>query len=296
MGVKTVGEFCQAKIKGLEENSLEVEFVPKKLSVSNKAIDIGTAGNIGLLLQTLTPLLIFNNKSTLLEMIGGTETKWAPTIQYIKYVTYPLLNRIGANLTLNAIRHGYYPKGGGLVTVESKPINKLNPFVCLKRGKIQSIHVHSFCGNLPPHVAERQGRSALRTIQYHYPEVKASMSYESVKSQSPGSSVTCVALCENSILGGDALGEKGIRAEKVGEEAAEDLIRSLKSGAALDKYIADQILVFLALAEGKSRVRVEKITDHCRTNIRVIEQILPVMFDLNKEKKEISVKGIGFKV
>jgi len=296
MGVKITGEFCQAKMKGLEENSLEVEFVPKKLSVSNKTIDIGTAGNIGLILQTLTPLLIFNNRSTILEIIGGTETRWAPTIQYIKYVTYPLLNRMGADLTLNVIRHGYYPKGGGLVTVETIPTKKLNPFVCLDRGQIKSIHVYSVCGNLPAHVAERQGQSALNTIQYHYPDVKVSMSYEAVKSQSPGSSVTCVAVCENSILAGDALGEKGIRAEKIGEQGVEELLRSLKSGAPLDKYMADQILVFMALADGKSQIRVEQITEHCRTNISVIEQILPVMFEVDEKRKEVSVEGIGFKV
>ncbi len=296
MGVKITGEFCNAKIKGLKENSLEVEFVPKKLNLTNKTIDIGTAGNIGLLLQTLTPLLVFNNKSIILEVIGGTETKWAPTIQYIKYVTYPLLNQMGANLSLNVIRHGYYPKGGGLVTVETKSSKKLNNFVLLDRGKIQSIHVYSVCGSLPPHVAERQGRSGLNTLQYHFPNVKVSMSYESVKSPSPGSSVTCIASCENSVMGKDALGEKGIRAEKVGELAAEKLLKSLKSGAPLDKYMADQILVFLALAEGESKVRVEEITDHCRTNIGVIEQILPVMFEVNEEKREISVEGKGFRV
>jgi len=294
--VKVIGEFCQAEIKGLEENSLEVEFTPKRLNVTDKRIDIGTAGNIGLLLQALNPLLIFGKRSVILEMSGGTETKWAPTIQYIKYVTYPLINKMGSNLTLNILRHGYYPKGGGLVTVESQPTKKMSPFVCLDRGEIQSIHIHSFCGSLPPHVAERQGQSTLRTIKYHYPKLKISMSYESVKSPSPGSSVTCYAICESSILGGSALGERGIRAEKVGEFAAEDLLCSLKSDAVLDKYMADQILVYLALAEGKSKVRVEGITDHCRTNIRVIEEILPVMFDIDEEKKEITVEGIGFKL
>jgi len=293
--VKVIGEFCEAEIKGLKEGSPEVEFTPKKLKISDKKIDIGTAGSIGLLLQALTPLLILNKRSVVLEMIGGTETKWAPTIQFIKYVTYPLINKMDASLSLNIIRHGYYPKGGGFVTVESKPTKKLSPFVCLDRGEIQNIHVNSVCGSLPPHVAERQGQSALRTIQYNCPKVKVSMSYKSVKSPSFGSSITCYAVCEKSILGGSALGERGIRAEKVGEMAAEELLDSLKSGAVLDKYMADQILVYLALAEGKSQIRVEEITNHCRTNIHVIEQILPVMFNINEEKKEITVEGIGFK-
>jgi len=295
MGIKVVGEFCQAEMKGLKEGSLEVEFTPKKLDVYDKKIDIGTAGNISLLLQTITPLLVFSKKSVTLEIIGGTETKWAPPIQYIKYVTFPILNNMGAELSLEIVKHGYYPKGGGKVLVKSKPIKKLYPIVCMDRGNIQTIHIHSVCGQLPKHVADRQGYSALRMIQYHYSKVKSSLSIKSVDSFSPGSSVTCYAVCENSILGGDCLGERGLKAEIVGQKAAEELIQSLKSKAAFDKHTADQILVFIALAKGKSEVRLEELTDHCRTNTHVIEQILPVLFEVNEEKKEISIEGTGFK-
>ena len=281
-GIKVLGEFCQAIINGLEENSLEVEFMPQKLKVYDKRINIGTAGSISLLLQTLTPLLIFNDKQVTLEITGGTETKWSPTIQYIKYVAYPILNKMGANLTLDVIKHGYYPKGGGKVIVTSKP-GKLNPFNYIDRGEIKDIQVHSVCGHLHKDVAERQGKSALNTIQYYCPKTKASMIYESVESLSPGSSVTCYANCDYSILGGDYLGEMGLKAEIVGIKAAEELLKSLKSQASLDKFMADQILVFLALAKGKSNIKVEEITEHCRTNIQAIEQILPIEFNIDKE-------------
>jgi len=293
MGIEVTGEFCQAEIKGLEESSLEVEFTPKKLNVYDKEIDIGTAGSIGLLLQTITPVLIFNDKPVALQIHGGTETRWAPTIQYTRDVTFPILKMMDANLSLELIKHGYYPKGGGHVEVKSRPVKKLNPFVCLERGQIKNIHVSSVCGRLPPHVAERQGKVALRTIQYHCPQVNVSMSYTSVDTFSPGSSVNCYAVCENSIIGSSCLGERGLRAEVVGERAADDLVNALKSNVALDKYMADQILIFLALAKGKSRVRVEGITEHCKTNISVIEEILPVEFKTNENI--IEVEGIGFK-
>jgi len=256
IGVKVVKDFCDADVKGLEEGSLEVEFIPKELN-----------------------------------------TRWAPAIQYIQHVTYPMLEKLGAKLELKIIKHGYYPKGRGRVIVKSKPVKKLRPFVCLERGKIKSIHIDSVCGKLPSHVAERQGKAALRTIQYYYPKTKVSMVYKAVDSVSPGSSVTCYAVCENSILGGDCLGERGLRAEIVGQRAAEELVQSLKSNACLDKYMADQILLFLALAKGKSRVTVEKITNHVLTNIHVIEKILPVEFEVkqNEDKTgEISVRGVGF--
>jgi len=295
MGIEVLGEFCQAEMKGVKEGSLEVEFIPEKLKVFDKKINIGTAGSISLLLQTLTPLLIFNKKSITLEIIGGTETKWSPTIQYIKYVAYPLLSKLGVSLDLDIVKHGYYPKGGGKVIVTSRPVEKLNPFISLDRGDIQNIHVHSICGHLPKEIAERQGKSALGSIQYYCPKTELFMTYEAVESLSPGTSVTCYANCDYSILGHDSLGEMGLKAELVGLKAAEGLLVSLKSRATLDKYMADQILIFLALAKGRSQVKVEEITEHCMTNIQVIEQILPVEFKIDKEKREISVDGIGFK-
>lgn len=297
MGVKVLEEFCNAEIRGDKVGSLEVEFFPKDLRVTSKEMDIGTAGNIGLLLQTLTPLLVFTKKHVTLQITGGTETRWAPTILYIQYITYQNLNRIGTNLEIEIVKHGYYPKGGGLVIVESKPINKLKPLVCSGRGQIKSIHIHSVCGNLPSHIAERQGKSALRTIRYHFPNVKTSLAYKNVKSACAGTSVTCYAVCDNSVLGGSSLGKIGVRAETVGERAAEELVQSLKSNACFDKYMADQILPFLALSEGESHVTVERITDHCLTNIKVIEKFLPVKFNVKGKKNElgeISIVGAGF--
>jgi RNA 3'-terminal phosphate cyclase (ATP) len=291
IGVKVAGEFCNARISGLYENSLEVEFIPGKIALHDKKIDIGTAGSISLVLQTITPMLMFGNKPVTLDIIGGTEVSWSPTIQYIKYVTFPLLNKLGAKLEMEIVKHGYYPKGGGEVIVKSRPVKNINPFICLERGNIMGIVVDSVCGQLPSHVAERQGNSALSTMKYHFPDVKTSMSYKSVNSLSLGSSVTCYAVCENSILGGSCLGEPGLKAEKVGETAAEELIKSLKSNAALDRYMADQILLYVALAKGRSHLKVEEITDHCKTNMGVMEQIIPVEF--KTENNEIIVDGLG---
>lgn len=293
MGIKIAGEFCDAEINGLRENSLEVEFKPRKLEVKDKKIDIGTAGSISLLLQTLTPILIFSKKHIRLEIIGGTEGKWAPPIQYTKRVTFPLLNRIGADLSLEIIKHGYYPKGGGKVIVESNPVKKLNPFVCLERGEIKEIVIDSVCGSLPESIAERQAKSAFEILKQRYPKVEIKVNQKRVDSLSPGTSVTCVAVCENSVLGGNCLGERGLKAEIVGKRAAESLIESLDLNSALDKYMADQILPFLALTDGKSSVTVEEFTDHVHTNIQVIEKILGVKF--KKEERKISVDGIGLR-
>ena len=83
-------------------------------------------------------------------------------------------------------------------------------------------------------------------------------------------------------MGVDNLGKLGKRTEDVGKEAALELLKEQKSEACLDKYSADQILPYLALAPKKSQITVSEITNHCKTNIWVIEKFLDGKFERNE--------------
>ena len=99
--------------------------------------------------------------------------------------------------------------------------------------------------------------------------------------------------CENSILGADEIGKKGIRAEVIGDDCAKNLITSIESESSLDRWMADQVLIFLSLAHGSSEIKVEEITDHCKTNMRVINKILGIEFEADEKSRIIKVEGIG---
>jgi RNA 3'-terminal phosphate cyclase (ATP) len=105
-------------------------------------------------------------------------------------------------------------------------------------------------------------------------------SHKYVQSGSVGSGITMAAVFDNTVIGSSALGERGKPAEDVGREAALLLKKQMGSGACLDEHMADQILPYMALAaeDGESRASVAEVTDHCRTNIWVIEKFLPVRF------------------
>ncbi|MEM5802112.1 MAG: RNA 3'-terminal phosphate cyclase [Candidatus Aenigmatarchaeota archaeon] len=294
-GIKIASEFCNAHVKGLKVGSLEVEFSPKKHHFENKKfINIGTAGSIALLLQTLSPLLIFADKEVELEIKGGTFGLGAPTIEYLKYIAFPILSKLGLKEPEIEIKQqGGYPKGGGLVKIKFFPVEKLSSVKLIERGKVKKIKGISLACNLPIDVAYRQANAAKNLLLKNYEEIEITPQVE--KSLSPGTSITLWAECENSILGSDNIGKKGVRAENIGEEAAKELIKSIESEAALDKFMADQIIPFIALASGTSEIKVEEITEHCETNIRVCEQILGVKFEIDKNRKIISVDGVGFK-
>jgi RNA 3'-phosphate cyclase len=294
-GIDVMKDFTDAEVKGLAENSLEIEFHPKRLALTDADIDIGSAGSITLLLQTLLPAMAAGDKKVQLKIRGGTETNWSPTIQYFQDVTLNVLKGMGLDAKLEIEKHGYYPKGGGTVIIRSSPA-KLRAIRLLQRGQLKGIHVESVCGNLQAEIAKRQAESAVSMLKYRFPNGNISASFKRVDSESAGTSVTCHALFENTVLGGSALGGRGITSESVGISAAEDLLHSMMTGACLDRYMSDQILIFMALAKGESEVRVREITGHCITNIRTIERMLPVKFKVQGEPRKegiISVKGIG---
>lgn len=295
VGVKIAGQMCNGEIKGAHVGSTSIEFIPKTHNLSDKNIDIGTAGSIPLLLQTLTSVLVFSDKSIKLKIKGGTAGRGAPTSEYIKFVTFKTLQNFGIVMPeMTILRQGFYPRGGGVVEVRYFPTNQLNSVKVIKRGQIQKIQGISIAGCLPASVAERQSTGAEKVLVEK--GFKFDIKWSNVQTNSSGTSITVFAECENSILGADGIGEIGKRAESVGEEAANRLIAAINSNKAFDRYASDQIIPFMALAKGTSEITVEEITDHVRTNILVTEKILDVKFDINEREKKITVDGIGYKV
>jgi RNA 3'-terminal phosphate cyclase (ATP) len=292
-GVKAAAEICKADVSGLQVGSTTVKFVPRQHDFSDKDIDIGTAGSLPLLLQTLTPTLIFSDKPITLKARGGTAGRGAPTAEYIKFVVFPMLSRLGIKQpNIEIVKQGFYPAGGGLIRVKFFPTKRVESMTLLEQGKIRDIKGFSIAGKLPLSVAQRQASAAKKFLSDN--GFESEMNFSSFETFSAGTSMTIFADCENTILGADGIGKLGKRAEKVGEEVATSLLLSINSHKALDTHMADQIIPFLALAKGKSEVTVEEITNHVMANILVTQKILGVEFKVDEKERRISVEGMGF--
>jgi len=113
----------------------------------------------------------------------------------------------------------------------------------------------------------------------------------------PGSGVVLYAETgSGSIIGADAIGDKGKPAEKVGSEAAERLLVEIKAGAPVDRHLVDMLIPYTAVAKGSSEILTSEITLHTLTNIRVTELIAGVQFRVKGElgnPGSIEVEGIG---
>jgi RNA 3'-phosphate cyclase len=282
-GVQALAALCHAEVRGLQLNSQEITFKPGVVAGGEQRIAIGTAGAIGLVLQTLMLPATTAPSPLQLTIIGGTDVPWAPTVNYVQEVTVPMLERMGCHTEMTVIKRGYYPSGGGEVSVALQRA-ALSPLQIHDPGEILMIRGRSHASEAlrTRGVAERQHEGAMGILKRSDTPVEIEVEYGPTKS--PGSGIDLWAVAQHTVLGANALGARGKRAEEVGAEAATALLRQMEAGAALDEWMGDQILPFLAAAEGESTITVPLITDHLKTNLWVINQFLPINTQIREEK------------
>lgn len=270
MGIKAAADICKADTKGVHSGSTCKEFIPHGISGGEYTIEIGTAGSITLILQVLTPLCLFSAEPVKLTITGGTDVKWSPSIAYFEKVFCSILKRMNAHVQVTVNKYGFYPKGGGRVTAVIHPWDQKKGLNLTERGPVRTLEVVSIASSFleKARVAERQYQAFEKCFP-GYPVV-GNTSY--VDTLNPGSSLCGVAFCEHSVLGADSLGERGKPAETVGRDAAGFLQEEIDSKAALDVHMGDQIIPYLALAEGE--VTISQISNHTRTSIWVCQQFV----------------------
>ena len=278
-GIKAAAGICNAVTDGLMINSLEVVFQPGKITGGAFAIDTKTAGSVTLILQTLVPIGLHAGSSLNLTIKGGTSVPFSPTIEYFQDITCHYLKLLGGSVYVETRRHGFYPRGGGVVLTKIKP-SQIKNLDLLDRGQLQKVDILAVASN---HL--KQARVAERMITgFHsvYPNTHTQSLY--VPADSPGCFVRSYAHFENGKLGADVLGERGKRAEDVGKQAARALEKEIESGASVDPWMVDQIIPYLALATSmtgrSSNVRIPSLTKHAETNIWVVKKFLPIDFEI----------------
>ncbi|MBW2040311.1 MAG: RNA 3'-phosphate cyclase, partial [Deltaproteobacteria bacterium] len=282
-GVQALADICHAAVKVLQLGSQKIIFKPREVTGGELLIDIGTAGAIGLILQTLMLPAIKAPSPLRLRIIGGTDVPWAPTAGYLMEVALPLLGKMAYQGKMVVTKRGYFPRGGGEVLAELKRAS-LFPLKLLDRGSVQIIKGRSHASEAlrARRVAERQREGAIKVLERY--DCPYDIEVEYGPAVSPGSGIDLWALSEGIVLGSNALGARGKRAQEVGAEAASALLRQISSGAALDEWMGDQILPFLTVVKGESIISVPRITDHLRTNLWVIGQFMPIASRIREEK------------
>jgi len=265
-GIEAAKEVTGAKVEGLKLASTHIVFRPKSDGVrgGKYRVNIGTAGSISLILQTIILPSFKAAGNVEFEIVGGTDVKWSPPFEYMKNITFKAVRGMGAMVAVDLVSRGYYPKGGGLIKAVVEP-SKLKGIEFERlEGKIVNGVGHS--SNLPSNIVERMVESTEKIL------VDNGYGVEIKKELGKNVSTGCGITLWNGFKGGSSLGERGKRAEMVGEEAALNLLRELSTDSCFDEYLGDQIMPFSAVAKGSTEFTTSKISLHLLSNIYVIEK------------------------
>ncbi|MGQ9459645.1 MAG: RNA 3'-terminal phosphate cyclase [Candidatus Bathyarchaeaceae archaeon] len=283
--VLTAAKLCNADIEGAKLGSRELWFKPSGIASGEIRAEIGTAGSIPMLLLTILPICAYAERPVSVHVVkGGTDVRHAPTINYLKHVLLPMLERMGLKASLTVRKYGYYPKGMGEVLLEVQPCHKLSPIRIQEFGTLEELRGVSVCTFLEDRkVAERQAKAANDHLKRHGLEIEIQVVNDKSNPLQKGSSLVLWAKTSaGALLGGDAIGELRKSSEAVGMEAAENLWREIEAQATVDVHLADMLVPYVALAHGESAYLTRAVTDHSDTNIWLAQEILGVKFQITR--------------
>ena len=137
-------------------------------------------------------------------------------------------------------------------------------------------------GNLPDHIAKRMKHACLQTLVTY--NLKGHITIEQVKSLSPGTGITLFTKDPFGCIGSVGLGERGMPAETIAKQTTEKFISYIQSGGTVDPFLFDQLLPFLVLGNNNSTLRVNRLSNHAKTHMWLLEQFLPgiTLFEISE--------------
>ncbi|XP_046395374.1 RNA 3'-terminal phosphate cyclase [Ischnura elegans] len=302
-GLQLVRDICGGTLIGGEIGSTEITFNPGKIQGGHYKADPKTAGSIALLMQVAVPVALYANGPVTLNLRGATNADLAPPIDYMQMVFQPLLARFGGKIDINVKMRGYFPRGGGEVTVQVNPMAPgaaLKPVQMLTRGPITRVWGAAYvAGTLPIKIAQVMAGRAREVIHRKLHGACTSIPVDVTTLKEPpnkavanGSGINLFGETgEGYLLGTSGIGSPKVQPEVVAGKAAEDLAHQLDGGACVDMHAQDQIILLMALASGFSKVLCGELTLHTKTAVYVTELLTKVKFKENDGHLEC--EGMG---
>jgi len=285
--VKAAAAICNASVEGARLGSQELVFQPAEVSPGKYHFEIGTAGSVSLVLQTIFLPLARADKSSNIRIQGGTHVPWSPSFHYLQLQWLPVLQKMGFRCKLQMLKAGFYPRGGGLVEAHIYSAEDIQPITLIERGQLVRIRGIAGVANLDEEIAHRMKLHALDRLECRWRNTKIQI--QTFDAPSPGAFIFLTAEYEKTQCLYCVLGEKGKRAEVVADEACSMLEQFLDGSAAVDEFLADQLLLPCAFASGVSTLRTIRITQHLLTNAQVMQKFLPVYITI---EGEIGCEGV----
>lgn len=276
--VDAAAAISHAEVDGAYLESKSLEFYPGVVHSGRYKFDIGTAGATSLVLQTIAIPLSRANSASSVIITGGTHVPWSPSYHYLDLQWRYWMSRLGFDLQLSLDNAGFYPQGGGRISAIIRPSRSIQPLELRQRGNLVKLSGISAVAGLDRSIADRQKRQAIGRLGKRYPGFL--LKILELPARSKGTFLLILAEYDRGRACFCALGERGKPAERVADECVDAFDAFNDSPAAIDPFLADQMLIPLALAVSPSEIYTEKVTDHLLTNADIIHQFLPARIEI----------------
>lgn len=287
-------DLCGGRVENAEVGSREIVFRPGKyVKGGSYEWDVGTAGSATMLAMTLVLVGCFAKRPSVFTISGGLFQDFAPSAYHLQRVLLPLLRRMGPDVQLDVKKPGYVPKGKGIIVVRVKPSEVgLRPFVLTEQGRVNSVRGIALSSHLAEQeVSDRMAQECSTRLGETGYEADIEAVYETSAAQKGAVLAVWAETDRGSIVGADRAGKLGRRSEEIGRYVAAHLLEDLQAGATVDRFVADQLIPFCAVATGTSEYVIPCVTEHVETNLWLVEQILGAKTSLSGQC--LQIHGVG---
>ncbi|MEM1176991.1 MAG: RNA 3'-terminal phosphate cyclase [Acidobacteriota bacterium] len=276
--VRAAAEISGGRASGATLRSKALSFTPGRVRPGTYRFAIGTAGSTALVLQTVLPPLMLADGPSTVTIEGGTHASGAPVFEFLDRAFLPTLERMGPKVSARLESHGFFPAGGGRITVEIEPAERLNPVELHDRGPLLDRQLTAVLAHVPDDVGGRLlsrylERSGWTDVEPRRPSAQSA--------RSPGAALVAELRYRHVTEVFSTIGGSGMRSEAVADELLKQVRSYLKSPAPVGEYLADQLIVPLALAGGGG-FTTRGLSRHATTQLELVRLFLDTRFSQEK--------------
>jgi len=294
--IEAVAELVNAGTEGLVQGAQEFTFRPGSLKTGRRYHwDIGSAGSTAMLALGILPVLAFAGAEVTVELRGGLFQDFAPSAFHLQQVVLPILCQMGFHAAMEVVRPGYVPRGEGILHLTVKPLTgTLQGIIREEVGPVTRLWGIALSSHLEErHVSRRMADTARDELAKAGYQAEIEIRNDTASLQRGAALALFAERGQTVRLGADQAGALRRSAESIGKHVAKQLLDDLVTGATLDRFAADQIIPFAALATGESRFHIPTVTDHVLTSAWLAEEFLDAHIDIDGQR--LTINGAGFR-
>lgn len=293
--VEAFKDLTGACVEGAHLNSKEIFFRVRDNLIKSGDFewDIGTAGSTTMMGLAILPLGFFASARSIYRISGGLFQDFAPNAYHTKYVLMEILKKFSLDADIDIIKPGYVPRGGGVIEIKANPADdKITPIKLTEQGRVARIEGVSLSSNLSERqVSERMASECNKVLKTRSLSADIKIINDTKARQRGAALAVWLKTDSGCIIGSDIAGKIGRSAEEIGRSVAKNLLEDLDSGATVDRFTADQIIMYAALADGESEYIIPHMTEHIESNLWLIKDMLGVEFSM--AGNNLKIKGAG---